>query len=131
MDRQFKECFWGRELELSATVEIEGLPTGCMNIITESFKIGFVTVIRDPPKIDEFGRITIAEERKRFDVIASGFKECEGCSMTIILYSSSNNKQNIKNRIARISSYLKAKHNIPENSCEFINGGTGKYSTEI
>lgn len=117
---------------LSATVEIGGLPANCQNIFSESFNISFPTVIGDPPKIDEFGKISISEERKRLDAVASAFKDCQECSMTIILYSPfKNSQQSIKNRIARVSRYLTDSHKIPESSYEFINGGIGQYSTEI
>ncbi len=108
------------ETAITATVEIKGLPNGC---VTKESESGIVDYICRLPIIhDEFGKLSKNDEKYRLSTVVSELKEKKEFIAYIILYHPAN-KKSYENRVARIKDFLIRENKISSERVVIINGG--------
>ena len=116
--------------ELKVKVQVTGLPDGCSD--TAEFEYGELRFERDPPMLEEYGRVSLEEERERLDVVAAEWKKYQDSYLYIILYlAPRETRASEQARTKRIREHLTRTHKIPEERLVFVNGGVFQRSTRI
>ncbi len=115
---------------VTATVEIKGLPENCSKTNSET------AVIKEgcglPIQIDEYGKLSFNEEKARLANLVSELKKKPDFGAVFIDYSPKNSNYKLyKERISKIKKYLIEEQNISPERLEFVFGGYGDYLTII
>lgn len=107
---------------ITAKVEIKNLPEHCPNSASETGNIATV----DPPKLDEYGKLTFREEKQKLDEAVEEMKNLNGAQLVIIkFYPKSVSPQVRKKRASDIQNYLTTVHRVPKKSVRVVYGGEG------
>jgi hypothetical protein len=115
---------------LTATVEIEGLPAGCPNTASET--AGVSCGGGTPMTIDEYGRMSLGEEKAKLRYIAGKWKATERVDRIVFVFyrQGKKDKISVKKRAAAISKYL-AGLRIPRGKVDFIYSESKPYRVKI
>jgi len=114
---------------LTATVEIKGLPEGCPATASET---GAVCRCVKAILFDEYGKIFFSNEKAKLDNVAAQLLEDKNSSVYFIIYLTNKQKPaGIKTRQANIQKYLMETHKIPKDRITFILSDWKIYWTKI
>lgn len=107
---------------ITATVEIKGFPANCASVFSVNADILYACVL--PLKIDEYSAMPFAKEKMRLDYVASELKSQKDTGLVFVMfYSKKTNQAYIRNRIAKIKSYLIKAHSLSEKDMKFVMDG--------
>lgn len=84
------------------------------------------------PRFDEYGNLSIEEEKARLDNYATVMKEQMGRGVIVVYGKSRNERSNIMKRAERAKKYLMQKHEIEAQRILIVDGGyRGHSATEL
>lgn len=102
---------------VTATVEVDGLPPGCKKVYSCS-----LIPIDSPPlarKFDEYRTVSWINEEKRLNNFAVQLRYEPGSQAHVIIYA----PRRVSQRLARVRKFLIEKHGIDPERISLVNGG--------
>ena len=113
---------------VTATVEIDGLPAGCNR--TESCTLPPIEYMPSTRLFDKYGDISEHDEQVALDNFAVALKSEPGATGYVFLFGAGKPADS-KARLKRIRKYLVSEGGIEPSSIETVDGGGGKFTIEL
>lgn len=119
-----------RNANVTATVEIKGLPEGCPYSASETAGVS-EGCGGQPQLIDEYERMSFGNEKLHLDNVVVQLRNTDTQRVVFAIYPQRKNEINaIRKRVAAIARYLKNR-GVSKKRFDFIFGPGGEYRTKI
>ncbi|CAN5576404.1 hypothetical protein BH10ACI1_BH10ACI1_20940 [soil metagenome] len=117
-------------LNVSATIEISGLPENCNKTATEKFQIFYP--VGSPIRITFYEKIPFNEEKAHLNLVYLKLKETlDSIAFFIISFTKKDSISAIKTRIQKITTFLTKTRRIPKEKFVFVFSEQDSYRTMI
>lgn len=109
-----------RNMTLTATVTVKGLPAGCPNHASDTAS---VVIQGDIFPIDEFGAASLNDQKARMDNITTQVNASKtGSAFILIMLAQNESKESAIRRVKRLTNILTKRDNIPLDRFSFAYG---------
>lgn len=119
-----------KDINITATVEIKGLPEGCKNTDSETTAVAYGCYL--PITLDEYKKIPFSEEKERLEnVIFELNDNSDFVALFIITFTEKDSISSIKMRVRNITDFLSQTRQIQKDKFVFVFSEKDSYNTRI